>query len=816
MKNSLRLTPEQLYRQCDLSVFSFDTTETLADIEEPLGQQRAIQAIQFGVGIQQPGYNLYVLGHRGMGKHTTVKTYLQSIANQQSIPSDWCYVNNFQQPHKPFCLELPAGRGRQLQQDMQHLIEDLHTVIPTAFEAEEYHARLQDIQDALKEEAETQFSELAKQAEEHHITLLRTPHGFAFAPSKDDKVISPEDFDKLPDKEKDRIDQIIAVLEEKLQSILRQQPQWQRQGREQVKALNREVASFAIGHLLDEIRDRYSDLPEVLSFLDAVGEDIIEHFNDFRRSDEDSSPLIFEMDTSASFQRYIVNVIIDNSETQGAPVVYEDSPLYPNLIGRVEHTTKMGALLTDFTLIKGGALHRANGGYLVLDADKVLMQPFAWEGLKQAIAAKQISIQSLGQLYSMISTQALEPEPIPLDIKIVLVGDRRLYYLLYELDPEFAELFKVEADFEDEIDRHTENDIHYAQLIATLSRRNKLKPLDRAAVGRVIEHASRLVEDAEKLSTELAAISDLLCEADYWATQQQQAVIQRKDVQYALDQQVNRAERYRQRLYEEIRRGTVLIDTIGEQVAQVNGLAVIEMGGFAFAMPSRITSTARLGDGEVIDIEREVELGGAIHSKGVFILSAFLGARYAKNQPLSLSASLVFEQNYGVIDGDSASMAELCALLSALADIPINQSLAITGSVNQHGQSQVIGGVNEKIEGFYDICHGKGLSGSQGVLIPADNCQHLMLRQDVIEACREEKFHIYVYHNIDEAMTLLTGVTSGERDSNGQFPEGSINRRVEERLIEFEHLKEQAKAHKDKDDDADGIDEKDDDGDTSN
>ena len=799
MKHNLRLKPEQLYRSCDLSVFDFDTTETLQDIDETLGQQRALQAIQFGIGIQQPGYNLYVLGHRGMGKHTTVEAYLQEIAASAAPPSDWCYVHNFVQPHKPYYLELPAGRANALQQDMQRLIEDLHSVIPAAFEAEEYHARLHDVEDAIKEQAETQFNELAKQAEDHHITLLRTPHGFAFAPVKDGKVISPEEFDKLPEKERDRIDQIIAVLEEKLQSILRQQPQWQRQGRDQVKALNREVAIFAIGHLIEDLKARYQDLSKVLEYLKEVEEDIIEHFNDFRR-DEDTTPsILLQLESTPSFQRYHVNVIVDNSETKGAPVIYEDSPLYSNLVGRIEHTTKMGALLTDFTLIKSGALHRANGGYLVLDADKVLMQPFAWQGIKQALSSKQITIQSLGQLYSLISTQSLEPEPIPLQTKIVLIGDRRLYYLLYEYDPEFAELFKVEADFEDVIDRHAENDALYARLIATIARRNKLKPLDRAAVGRVIEHAARLVEDTEKLSTGVALISDLVREADYWSTQQQQSVIRREDVQHALDQQTYRAERYRQRLYEEIQRGTILIDTEGVRVAQVNGLAVLEMGRFAFAQPSRITATARLGDGEVVDIEREVELGGAIHSKGVFILSAFLGARYAKDQPLSLSASLVFEQSYGMIEGDSASMAELCALLSALANAPIKQTLAITGSVNQHGESQVIGGVNEKIEGFFDVCRTKGLTGEQGVLIPANNVPHLMLHQDVTDACRDEQFHIYGYHNVDEAMSLLTGLPSGERGEDGQYPEGSINRLVEDRLIELEHLKEQAKAHKDKD-----------------
>jgi len=801
MNKKLHLKTEQLYRKCDLSVFDFDTTETLSDIEETLGQQRALQAIHFGVGIQQPGYNLYVLGRRGMGKHTTVENYLREIAAKAPTPSDWCYVHNFSLPHKPTFLELPAGRGTSLQQDMQHLLEDLHSVIPAAFEAEEYHARLHDIEESLKEQAETQFSDLSKQAEKHKITLLRTPHGFAFAPLKDDKVVSPEDFDKLPEKEQDRIEQIIAVLEEKLQSIMRQQPQWQRQGREQVKTLNREVAIFAIGHLLEDLKARYQDLAKVATYLGDVEEDIIEHFNDFRHSEESTPSVLFEMEAGPSFQRYHINILVDNSKTEGAPVVYEDSPLHPNLVGRVEHTSKMGTLTTDFTLIKSGALHRANGGYLILDADKVLTQPFAWQGLKQVLSSNEISIQSLGQLYSLISTQSLEPEAIPLNTKIVLIGDRRLYYLLYEYDPEFAELFKVEADFEDQIDRHAENDVLYARLIATVARKNKLKPLDRAAVGRVIEHAARLVEDTKKLSMGVATISDLLREADYWATQQKQKIVRSDNVQYALDQQTYRAERYRQRVYEEIKRGSILIDTDGDRVAQVNGLAVIEMGRFAFGQPSRITATARLGDGDVVDIEREVELGGPLHSKGVFILAAFLGSRYAKDKPLSLSASLVFEQNYGMIDGDSASMAELCALLSALANVPIKQSLAMTGSVNQHGESQVIGGVNEKVEGFFDVCKAKGLTGTQGVLIPTNNVPHLMLHQDVTDACAKEKFHLYGYHNVDEAMALLTGLPSGERGKEGQYPEGSINRLVEDRLIELEQLKEEARGHKDKDDD---------------
>jgi lon-related putative ATP-dependent protease len=585
------------------------------------------------------------------------------------------------------------------------------------------------------------------------------------------------------------VEGVIAELQERLEKIMRQMPQWRSEQREQVKQLDREITLSAVGHLVGELKKIYADLPEVLKYLDLVQQDMVENADDFRKPEETATFAGMTMVTRKTFHRYEVNALVTNSKSPGAPIVSEDNPTYSNLVGRVEHVAQLGALVTDFTLIKPGSLHRANGGYLLLDVRKVLMQPFAWEGLKRALQTREIRIESLGQMYSLVSTVSLEPEPIPLDAKVVLFGDRMFYYLLQQYDPEFDELFKVAADFEDRIERSTDSHLLYARLISTLTRKEGLQPFDRGAVARVIEQSARLAGDAERLSTHMRSVADLLREADYWAREAGHEIVDAAAVQQAIDTRIHRLDRLRGRLYEEILRGTLMIGTEGEMAGQVNGLSVIDLGEFAFAQPIRITATTRLGDGEMVNIEREVKLSGAIHSKGVLILSAFLAARYARNQPLALSASLVFEQSYGFVEGDSASLAELCALLSNLADAPIKQSLAVTGSVNQFGQVQAIGAVNEKIEGFFDICAARGLTGEQGVLIPAANVKHLMLRRNVVEAAEQGRFHIHAVENADQAVAILTGVPAGEADASGNYPEGSVNRRVAARLAELTEIR---------------------------
>jgi lon-related putative ATP-dependent protease len=793
------LPPLETSRLCwrfDAKSLTFDTTAELPDLADVIGQARATEAIQFGLRIRREGYNLFVLGPSGAGRRDIVHRFLEQQAAAEPVPSDWCYIFNFEQPHRPNILRLPAGVGPRLRRDMDQLIEDLRVAIPAAFEAEEYRARRQEIEESLKEKHEQAFEELRREAESHGITLIRTPGGMAFAPTRHGEVVSPADFEKLPADEQKRIEAVISAMQERLERIVHQSPQWRRETQKRIRELDRQVTMAAVGHLLEELHKSYAAYPQVLAHLDAVRQSVIDNVDDFKHTDEGTELTFLGIPlgrtgatgAAASRRRYQVNVLVDNGPTRGAPVIDMDNPTYPELVGRVEHLAQMGALVTDFTLIKAGALHRANGGYLVLDARKVLMQPYAWEGLKRCLAARTIRIESLGQMLSLVSTVSLEPEPIPLDVKVVLIGDRTLYYLLQYYDPDFRDLFKVAADFEEDMARDEGDPNVYARLLATLARRDGLLPFARSAVARLIEQAARLAGDTGKLTINRRDLADLLREADHWAREDGQSSVERAHVQRAIEARIRRADRLRERLYEEIRQGTMMIDTEGARVGQVNGLSVVGLGDFQFGHPSRITARVRLGKGDVLDIQREIELGGPIHSKGVLILSAFLGARYSADRPLSLAASLSFEQTYGEVEGDSASSAELYALMSSLADVPIKQTLAVTGSVNQHGEIQPIGGVNEKVEGFFDVCRSRGLNGEHGVLVPASNIRHLMLREDVVQACEQGLFHVYPVTHVDEGIELLTGMPAGERGEDGRFPEGSLNQRVDERLIVLAEL----------------------------
>jgi predicted ATP-dependent protease len=709
MEQARSLSSEELCWRCDPDQFDFETTQELEGLPQIIGQPRAIEAMQFGVNIEQKGYNIFAFGLPGTGKRTLVQRLFQEKAANEPTPEDWCYVNNFEQPHKPRALNLPPGQGLKLQQDMAELVEELQTVLPAAFESEEFQARLHEVEEEFRERQEQAFEEIRRQALTRDLTLIRTPAGIVFAPVRDGAVLSPEELQKMTEEQRKELETKAAELQEELQRGLRQVPRWQREMRERLKELNREFANFAVSGLMNELREKYTGLSEVIEYLNEVQNDIIQNAKDFLPSEDGQLALLQQsvsavqastspkQTTSPFLRRYQVNVLVNHSDSEGAPVIFEDNPSYQNLIGRVEYMAQMGALMTDFNLIKPGSLHQANGGYLILEARKLLLHPFAWEGLKRALQSNKLQLESPSQMYGMISTASPEPEPIPLDVKVALLGDPFLYYLLAEQDPDFSQLFKVAADFDDRMNRDPDTQELYARMIADLVRQDKLRPFDRAAVARVIEHSARVVSDAERLTAQIRTVANLLREADYWAGQAGKEVVAREDVQRAIDAQVYRSDRIRERMQEQILRETVLIDTEGARIGQINGLSVIQLSGFAFGRPTRITARVRLGEGQVIDIEREVDLGGAIHSKGVLILSGFVGARYAKDRPLSLSASLVFEQSYGGVEGDSASSAELYALLSAIAEIPIRQSLAVTGSVNQHGQVQAIGGANEKI-----------------------------------------------------------------------------------------------------------------------
>jgi len=788
MKSPVKpLAATQLFKPCDIRMFKFKSTASLEPLTEMVGQDRAVEAVEFAVGMPHQGFNLYVLGPPGTGRHSFIRRYLGKTSGGHPPSSDWCYVNNFESPRRPIALALPAGRGSELRDDIERLVDEAYTAIPTAFESEDYRSRREAIEQAFQEAQATRFQEIQARAREKDIAIIQSPNGIAFAPLRDGRPIPPQELQALSDEEKERLEAETEKLGHELQDAMRAMPGLVRDVREKIRELDREIAVLSAGSLIDDLVEKYGAYPKVVSYLESIQSDIIENVQLFLASPEEHEQMPFGLSVqqpkeAVAKRRYCVNLLVDRRNGDGAPLVFEDHPTYQNLIGDIEYLSQMGALVTDFSLIKSGALHRANGGYLVIDAHKLLSEPFAWQGLKQALKSREVKIEAFGQAYSLIRTATLEPEPIPLDLKVVLVGDRQLYYLLQALDNEFMELFKVSADFDDRMERNPKNNRLFAQLMGSIAKQEELKPLDPGGVGRLIEESARHAGHAGKLSAQVRRAADIMREADHWAEMNGHEIIGAADIDRAIESRIHRAGRLRERVHEDILEETVLIDTQGAHVGQVNGLAVYDVGDDPFARPNRITARVTIGAGKVIDIEREAKLGGPLHSKGVLILSGFLASHYVTDIPLSLAASVVLEQSYGGVEGDSASSTELYALISAIAEVPIQQGYAVTGSVNQHGEVQAIGGVNEKIEGFFDICDARGLTGDQGVLIPASNVKHLMLRRRVVEAVEAGRFAIYPVSTIDEGISILTGLPAGKRDAKGEFPKDSVNGRVVARL----------------------------------
>ncbi len=777
--------PENLCRHCDLETLAFETTAELEDLTEVIGQDRAVEAIELGLAMAKPGYNLFALGPAGIGRHRIVRSYVDVAAEKAPVPSDWCYVNNFKEAQKPNAIRLPAGKGAELKSAMDRLIDDLRGALGTAFSSDEYRTRRRVIEDEFKERQQSAVEEVEKAAGEKDVALVRTPMGYSFAPTIDGKIVTSDDFEKLTEEQREQFRKNIEELEKQLQAAVQNFPKLLQDTREKLRKLNEETASFAVGHMIDQLKKQFADIPEVVDYLGDVAKDVVENVDTIMGASEGSNEQGNQprIRSEEAFRRYRVNLVVDHSGASHAPVVYEDEPSFERLIGRIEHRAQFGTLMTDFNLIRSGALHRANGGYLLLDARKVLTQPAAWEALKRTLRAGEIRIEPIYGALGLPTTTQLDPESIPCDVKVVLIGERMLYYLLADADPEFREHFKVIADFDDMVKRDDRTTMLFPRLIATTARREGLPDFHVLAVAALTEYAARLSGHAGKLSSDIEALTDLMHEAAHFSKKAGHAVVGREDVQEAWDSQIRRHDRLNTLLQEQIVEETILVDTDGEAVGQINGLSVIQIGRTSFGKPSRITARIRMGRGNLVDIEREVKLGGPLHSKGVLILSSYLGATYLPDKPLSLSASLVFEQSYGGVDGDSASSAELYALLSALSGAPINQSFAVTGSVNQNGQVQAIGGVNEKIEGFYDLCEARGLTDRQGVLIPASNVKHLMLHHRVVEAVRRGRFAIHAVSTIDEGIEILTGIKAGTRGEDGKFPDGTIGARVEAKLL---------------------------------
>ncbi len=787
------LAPERLCCPCDPAALGFATTDDLEPLDALIGQDRAMEAIRLSASIRHRRFNLFVHGPEGTGRHSAVLRVLQQEAAGRPAPQDWVYVQNFDNPDQPRAVALPRGRAGAFRAAMLGLVEELANDIPALFVSEDYQNRRMAIEQAFSARHDAAFSELREAAQTRSVAILRTPMGFSLAPMHDGEVLKPDAIERLPEAEREAISENVSAIHEALEDFLVSLPELEREHRAAVADLNAERAELAVSAGLEKAMRPFADVPALKPYFEALRADLIANADLFlavgKRDDEGPFPAgKSRLRDDPRLHRYAVNVIVtgeDGTKEKGAPVVVETLPTLANLTGRIDYIPVQGSLMTDFTLIKPGALHRANGGFLVLDARRVLMEPLAWDALKRCLETEAVHVITAAERLGLISTTTLEPQPIPLDVRVVLVGDRLLHMLLTELDPDFSQFFHVAAEFGEDMPRTGESTVLFSRLVATLARQEGLRPVTAGGVAALVDAAVRAAEDREKLSLRLGAVWDILREADHIAAQAGAAQVDAAHVIAARAAAERRADALRERVHEMMTRGTILIATRGSTVGQVNGLTVAELGGARFGWPTRITARVRMGAGRIVDIEREVKLGGPIHSKAVMILSAYLASHYAPDTPLSLWASLVFEQSYGGVEGDSASVAELCAILSALAEVPVSQSFAVTGSVNQMGEVQPIGGVNEKIEGFFDICKAQGLTGRQGVLIPRRNADNLMLRHDVVEAVARGEFAIHAVSHVDEALELLTGLPAGRRAVNGDFEDGSVNANVEVRLMDF-------------------------------
>ncbi len=791
-----RLAEEDLYRCCDPNFFSFKTTEELPPFEGTIGQNRALRAIDFGLGLESRGFNIYVLGESGTGKTSTIRALISKKAEKEPVPSDWCYVYNFKEPDSPLAISLEPGRAMEFQKDMEELINSLKVEIPKVFESKEYEKQKSKILEEFQKRQKDLFTSLEEEAESKGFSIRRTVGGFFIVPiKKTGEPLSEEEFQNLDDKTKKKIEELGRLLQEKLDDVVRTLRAGEKLVKELLKKLEREAALSVLGQMIDELKSKYSNNEKIISYLDDVREDILENLEDFKSPAEEqpTPPLPFTKmpRQETTYNKYAVNVLVNNGNLKGAPCVFETNPTYYNLFGRIEHKFQYGVAVTDFTMIKAGSLHRANGGYIVIHALDLLRNLFSYDALKRALRNREVKIEDIWEQYRLVTTAMLKPEPIPLDVKVILIGNPLIYYLLYNLDEEYKELFKVKADFDNQMDRTDESVMNYASFVAAKAKEENLLPFDPSGVSKIVEYGSRLAEHQNKLSSKFSEISDLIREAHYWAKTEESTIVSDRHVEKAIEEKIYRHNRIEERLRELMDEGTLIVETSGERVGQINGLAVMSLGDYSFGKPSRITTTVYTGKAGIVNIERETKLSGKIHEKAILILSNYLGRMYARKKPITLSASITFEQLYGMVEGDSATCAELYSLLSAISGVPIKQNLAITGSMDQNGNVQPIGGVNEKIEGFFHLCKLRGLDGSHGVIIPERNIKNLMLRKEVIEAVREGKFHIYSIDHIDEGIELLMGLPAGKLQPDGTYPEGSLHYLVEKRLTEMrEALKE--------------------------
>jgi len=762
-----------------------ETTEKLVPLKEIIGQERAVRALKFGLGIRDRGFNIYVAGYPGTGRTTAVQNFVGETAQTEPVPPDWCYVNNFSNQYAPKAIRLPAGKGKTFQGDVKNLIDNVRIALPKAFESDDYGAKREATIRVLENQRKELIGKLNAKAQQEGFVIQSTPIGLLLIPVMNGKTISEEEMGALPQKTKDEIQEKKERLEIDLRSTMRQLFDMEGKIREELQKLNREVALFASGNLVDDLMEKYKETPEIITYLKDLQKEVLDNLSQFVGRSETQQQSPFPWMKEAPFKKFEVNVIVDNSDLKGAPVIIESNPTYQNLFGRTEKEAQFGALVTDFTMIRGGALHRANHGYLIVPVEELLRNPFSYDSLKRALRDGHIIVEEPEERYGFISAKGLKPQPIPLNAKVVLIGDPYLYQQLFALDMQFSELFKVKAEFDTTMARTDENVEHYSSFVCALCQKENLRHLDGSGLAKLVEYSSRLAADQQKLSTKFAEVADIVREANYYAGQEESSLVTGIHVKKAIEEKIYRSKLIQEKIQEMIKRGILLIDTDAEKVGQVNGLSVMGIGDFAFGSPSRVTASIGLGREGILDIEREAKMGGPIHTKGVLILSGYLNEKYARDKPLGLSAHLVFEQSYQGVEGDSASSTELYAIISALSGLPIKQNIAVTGSVNQKGEVQAIGGVNEKIEGFFEVCRAKGFTGHQGVMIPESNVQNLMLKEDIVDAVKAGQFHIYSVRTIDEGIEVLTGTNAGEKRQDGTFEENTVNYLVNKQLKEM-------------------------------
>jgi lon-related putative ATP-dependent protease len=798
-----KVTIEELYRCCDPSELPFKTTDDITPLTETIGQERALKSLDFGLGIIDDGFNIYILGESGTGKMTTITNLLQEKAKNEPVPDDWCYVHNFNNPDEPKVLSLPPGKGLRFQKDMDELVKNLQYEIPKIFESKEYEKQRTKILEDFQNKQKTTFLDIEKEAKEKDFSLRKAVSGLALVPvKKSGEALSEEEYESLEPKVRKKIEEIGKGLQEKLDDTVRLVREKEKKIKEKLIELERQAALSAVGHLIAELKFTYKEDAEISQYLEEVKEDVLEHLDDFKPQEEQASTLPFlkPQKTEPSFVRYSVNLYVNNKDTKGAPVIIESNPTYYNFFGRIEHKLQYGVAFTDFSLIKAGSLQRANGGYLITDALDLLKNIFVYDALKRAIKDKKIRIEDVWEQYRLVTSVTLRPRALPFNVKIILVGDPRLYYLLYHLDSEYRDLFKIKADFDYRMERTKENLLKYASFIRTKCNEKNLKPFDFGAVAKVIEYSSRLAEHQEKLSARFSEVADLLREANYWTKRDNSDIVKLEHVEKALEEKIYRSNKVEKKIQEAIKEGTLLVSTEGSVTGQINGLSVLDLGDYTFGIPSRITARTYAGKAGIVNIERETKLSGKIHEKAVLTLTAYLGGKYAQKKPLSLSASLTFEQLYSFVEGDSATCAEVYALLSSISGLPLKQSFAITGSMNQHGDVQPIGGVNEKIEGFFEVCKSLKLGGEQGVIIPKANIKNLMIKKEIVEAVKSGKFHIHAIENIEDGIEILTGKPAGELQPDGNYPEGTLNYLVSKRLQELSEALEEKDKKENKND----------------